>query len=317
MIFRRGRPEDLEGIVCLLKACFGTYRRWELDEGRYRAWVESDPGFGWEGVFVAEEDGEIVGHLNVLFRELSLSGNWMGVAGIANMAVHPSRRRQGVARGLLSHVLARVHAPLAALFAGFGEAAYALYRAQGFSAFAFTRYAVVTWEMLRKQGSGTSVRRASEDDSPLLQRLYERYACTWDGTVKRNEAFFRERVFRSCAFHTFFRSRFGAEVFLAEPERGYAVVWPREEDVPLGMVVVGEMVWEDEDAGIALLSAIAEQMGASGLRVFAPSLPSRIEAEWFTCPEVLMLKPLDPSWRRKSPDSLSQGRGYIFPADRW
>ncbi|HDI11202.1 MAG TPA: GNAT family N-acetyltransferase [Candidatus Acetothermia bacterium] len=312
MIFREGRTGDLEGIVRLLNLCFGTYRRWGLDEERYLAWVEHDPGFGWEGVLVAEERGEIVGHLNVLPRELSLSGCWVRIAGIANVAVHPGQRRRGVARGLMVHALDRVRAPLAGLFAGFGEAAYALYRSLGFLPLFFTRYAVVAREMVWGSRGGASVRRASEADSPVLQSLYEKQAHSWDGMARRDEGHFRERVFRSCATHTFFRASSRAEVLIEESGRGYAVIWPRTEEVPPGMGVVGEMVWEDEETCVSLLLATFERMDVSGLKVFAPSFPPRVGAEWFRTPEVLMLKPLDPSGELEL-----RAQRYVFPADRW
>lgn len=324
MRYQRGRPGDLKEIVRLLNVCFSTYRAWGLDGDRYIQWVEKDPGLGWENVYWAEEKGKLIGHLHVVRRWVRLSGAWVETGGIANLATHPDRRRKGVARGLLQlalEELARDGVPLAALFAGFGEAAHSLYRKCGFSEAYFTRYAVISTLEL-PHPSQVEVRVATENDVGVVKQIYEETAAAWNGVVHRDEEAIRTRLFRSWGRHTFLQEPERPEVLIAEPARGYAVVWP-EKGAPAGIQVVGEMAWRDEQAGLALLSAIATRTKATGLKVFAPTLPCS-EAVWFRTPEVYMVKSLCPAELSSEVGASVQallGRQtagfYIFHADRW
>ncbi len=316
MRLRLTHPTDLEGIVKLLNLSFGVYRREGLDPAHYRGWIEDDPGIGWGRTVVAEDNGEIIGHLNMVPAKINLKGEWTEAAGIANVGVHPQHRRRGIANALLDYALAHAQAPIAALFAGFGEAAHALYRLLEFKELHFMRYAIILRDDLYKPGiTDAAVRPADNRDTSTIFRIYAREALNWTGMVWRNEDFFAMKFFHAWSWHMFFYDHTQrANILLAEPDRGYAVLWPADEKTPLGMRTVGELFWSDQQACVALLRAVFAQTEARSLRVYTPVLPPAIPVRWFTTPETLMIKPLNT--RDLGPNGLAV-QTYVFPTDRW
>ena len=128
MNVRAATPEDAAGIAALEALCFGK-----------DAWtpplVVSELTGADRGSLVATEDGGLVGYAMTL-----ASGD---VVDLLRIAVHPERRRQGVARTLLQAVLAqasRTPAERVLLEVRVGnDAARAFYAAAGFAEIARRR----------------------------------------------------------------------------------------------------------------------------------------------------------------------------------
>ena len=96
------------------------------------------PGFKKENAFVAEDNGKIVGHVQVVERELYF-GNFVRAAGIANVCADPDYRNKGISTQLMTYVMEQVSKeyPLAALDTGYGTSAHRIYPRVGFSPFHF------------------------------------------------------------------------------------------------------------------------------------------------------------------------------------
>ncbi|WP_304329584.1 GNAT family N-acetyltransferase [Candidatus Culexarchaeum yellowstonense] len=86
--FRRYKSGDDEGIVELMKTCFRTFNSWKLS---VMDWIEyeGDDGFSKENVLVAEIDGEIVGHVQLMHRRIRIRKSIMECGGITNVSTRP------------------------------------------------------------------------------------------------------------------------------------------------------------------------------------------------------------------------------------
>jgi putative acetyltransferase len=87
-------PEDREAVARVVEAAFGRRDEAELVEA-----LRADPA--WELSLVAEEGGEVVGH--VLFTRAS-----EGFLALAPLAVQPERQGAGVGRALVEEGLRRL-----------------------------------------------------------------------------------------------------------------------------------------------------------------------------------------------------------------
>lgn len=79
---------------------------------------------------LVHRQGRIVGHMGLQFRAMRLGERLITVAGLADVAVDPALRGQGLASGLLQVAIAEAKASPAAFFLLFGTAR--LYPAAGF-----------------------------------------------------------------------------------------------------------------------------------------------------------------------------------------
>jgi ribosomal protein S18 acetylase RimI-like enzyme len=109
--------KDLDQVADLIELCFPIERdpdgqsyvnemRKTAREMRLLGWLNSLAEFGNQksAGFVWEEGGEIVGNLSLIpFHE-----NGRRIHLIANVAVHPSHRRSGIARALTMHALSHL-----------------------------------------------------------------------------------------------------------------------------------------------------------------------------------------------------------------
>lgn len=102
LTIRPERPTDYPAIEDILKACFGregqneAFNEWTL----VRA-IRRDPAYIPALSLVAQEDGEVVGH--VLFSRCHI-GDTPSLA-LAPLAVRPDRQRRGIAAALVQRGL--------------------------------------------------------------------------------------------------------------------------------------------------------------------------------------------------------------------
>lgn len=93
------RPEninDVDNIYSINKRAFGSELEAGLVDGLRR---EAETFIS----LVAEEDGEILGH--ILFTEVSISGSEINALGLGPMAVIPERQGEGIGKKLISEGL--------------------------------------------------------------------------------------------------------------------------------------------------------------------------------------------------------------------
>ena len=120
MLIREEREGDFAAIRLVLAAAFRDH---PYSDQREHFLVDALRGAGALTVaLVAEEDGEIVGH--IAFSPIQIDGRLQGWYGLGPVAVHPHRQRAGIGQALVRAGLVR----LANLRAGgcvlLGEPAY-------------------------------------------------------------------------------------------------------------------------------------------------------------------------------------------------
>ncbi len=92
---REGNEEDIEGVLSLRKMVFGKAEEDKLDPRFWRWQMRENPdGAGW--IYVAEEGGEIIGHLADLPKRFSVQGRITLGTLTHDMMVHPRYRRKGI-----------------------------------------------------------------------------------------------------------------------------------------------------------------------------------------------------------------------------
>ena len=100
---RAETPEDAPAVARVLEAAFG-----KPDEARMVEAIRASVGYVPELAFVADDDGELVGHAML---------SWVGLAGsdrrlleLAPLAVAPERQREGIGSALTRAALAAAEA---------------------------------------------------------------------------------------------------------------------------------------------------------------------------------------------------------------
>ena len=102
---------------------FGQWARAEARAYGNRLNIDPEvlrPHFDLDRSIAVFDRGEIVGGAHSHRQEISIPGGTAAVAGVANIAVQPTHRRQGIMTRMMQHQLEDVHQrgePLAALFA--------------------------------------------------------------------------------------------------------------------------------------------------------------------------------------------------------
>lgn len=114
-------PREAE-VAALLARCFDVDfgGRTFFKQRHHLRLLALDPGPG----------GMVLGHVAVTWRAVRLGGRLVDVAGLAEVATHPERRGEGVARVLVERALAEARESLASFVLLFGTAG--LYGALGF-----------------------------------------------------------------------------------------------------------------------------------------------------------------------------------------
>ena len=124
MIFREAAPVDAASIAALHREAFGGSIEADLVSRLTEAGLVVLS-------FVAEEAGDILGHVLFSTLEIEIDGHSVSAVSLAPMAVSPARQRQGIGSALLAGALDRLPAHVQAVIVlGHPE----FYRRFGFSA---------------------------------------------------------------------------------------------------------------------------------------------------------------------------------------
>jgi predicted acetyltransferase len=106
LAIRRGTADDWPGIVRLMKTVFHATQNGDAEDDR-RTTYEPDRSL------VADDDGEVVGHICVLTRDLAVPGGLLPAAHITMAGVKPTYRRRGLLTHLMLQVMAEAPEPIA------------------------------------------------------------------------------------------------------------------------------------------------------------------------------------------------------------
>lgn len=144
------------------------------------------------GVFADDELRSVCTHYDFT---ASLRGEWAPVAGLASVATAPEYRRQGHVGRLVDGSLRawRGDYPLAALW----PFEFEYYERFGWAiGCTVTEYTCDPETLAFARDAPGTLRRVDPDDWERLQEVHERYGLEHDLTVRRDERWWRQRVFR-------------------------------------------------------------------------------------------------------------------------
>jgi predicted N-acetyltransferase YhbS len=167
---------------------------WDLPDGWrgrefFRRYLERDPTFADENVWVAAEDGALLSCVQIFPRPLRVAGALVPAGGIGSVFTRAGARRRGLAEHLTARACDAMRArgmPIALLFG-----AEPLYGRQGFAS--WPAHAAL---LLRAPGAPAPAERTDLGVAPFdaardllaVRALHARYSELLAGTVARDEA---------------------------------------------------------------------------------------------------------------------------------
>jgi predicted acetyltransferase len=287
LIVRTYREGDEDEIARLLNECFDSFKSFALTGEKWLKISELDPGFRKDLAFVAEKDGKIVSHVQIIAREITVgSAARLQVAGIGNVSTSREYRRTGISTKLSMHALQVAKErgfPASALFTSPQIPAHRIYLRIGFTDVYSPVFLLRALKSPLKWGNDKAkptlsqrkvkIRESNESDDPSLLKIYEKNYDAYNGLAVRNlkewKSKFRNRFFYECPFYE--ESPESSNLVVADADAGevvgYAMSCFTQRD-KLGHVceVMSLPGWEKE-AGLLLaerlLSDLAEAKPAS------------------------------------------------------
>jgi len=229
-IFRRYKEGDEEGIVNVMNSSFGTFKEFGLTAEIWKEYAKIDEGFKLENALVAELDGKIVGHVQLVERDLRLGSNtFVKNGGIANVCTLPEARGKGISTNLMK-LAVRISKengyPLSTLFTGYGGVAHRVYRSVGYADTYFSCYFKGSVEEMKalqektKSVSGVKIRTFKEGDEEKFLELYNISSRTYSGTAKRSLNYWKKKLTERSSTHAFFYDKFDPEEVVVAEEDG-------------------------------------------------------------------------------------------------
>jgi len=215
---RTYREGDEDEIARLLRECFDSFNSFGLTGEKWLKLFELDPGFRRDLAFVAEKDGKIVSHIQIIEREITVgSAARLQVAGIGNVSTFQEHRREGYSTRVLTHALKVVKEkgfPASALFAGQLAPAHTMYQKLGFTDMylpvmlfrgAKAPLRCNNQVMSTPARQKVEIRESDERDDQSLLGIYEKNCSIHNGLVIRDKktwkSKFRDSFFYECPFY--------------------------------------------------------------------------------------------------------------------
>lgn len=186
MEIRQLKTDEFEASLSLSEYAF-LYK--VSGEDRVRAREKFKPEQTW-GLF----EGDVLGaELTLLPLQVYIQGKPVSMGGIAGVATWPENRRQGYVAKLLMHtlqtmnengqMLSFLHPFLIPFYRKFGWEVYCEYK----------KYSIPVAKFPRKTEIQGSVKRGAAGID-VLQKLYNLFAVRYNGTIKRSEEWWKDRV---------------------------------------------------------------------------------------------------------------------------
>ncbi|TYP75566.1 GNAT family N-acetyltransferase [Paenibacillus methanolicus] len=238
MPIRQLTSEEFESSMALAQYAFQIHptpeRREEMRE-------KFKPETVW-GVF---NGTDLEAQLRIIPFELYLYGRQLRMGGIAAVSTWPEQRRKGHVNELLLHAL-KVMREAGQTISCLAPFAFPFYRKYGWELYVdYKKYTVATALLPRRVATAGQVER-TEGDIAELNKVYERYAARYNGTLVRTEAWWQDSVFR--------RKKKLAAVYKNEAGQaaGYILY-----EIAERAFNINEMVYLDETARQALWTFVA------------------------------------------------------------
>jgi len=271
-LIRTLRASEREALLDLLEG-------WELPDGWsgrafFRRYLEQDPAYVDENVWVAEEAGRLVSCAQIFPRRLrldpALGDVTVPVGGIGSVYTHPESRGSGVASELLRAALRAMRErgmPLSLLFAS----RLAFYGRLGWESWPASRLVLRRGAAVSPAGSPAAYEVAPFDgvrDAAAVASLHAAYSGARPGTLPRDTE----------AWQTSFRLAGNPreEIHVAR-RAGEALAYARS--LPLyGLLQLGEVGRRDDEDGAGALAALVAHVltprAAPGEPFDVPGKPS-------------------------------------------
>ena len=243
IVIRFYRKGDEEGIVNAINSSFGSFRDFGLNKDIWLNYSLIDEGFKEENAVVAEVDGKIVGHIQIIDRDLSIGDNFfVKNGGIANVCTMPEYRGRGIASRMMEKALEKMIDEkylISSLFTGYFGNAHRIYRryryGDTFFSYQFSAKREEIEKILKNMRDFPSIKvenyvEGCEED---LIKVYERWGKGYSGIVRRSRKYWIKKFFERASFHTFFYLPFDSrEIYIAyDGEKvvgyGYILTGPR------------------------------------------------------------------------------------------
>ncbi|MGE5623641.1 MAG: GNAT family N-acetyltransferase [Methanocella sp.] len=254
--------QDKERVAQFVATLFHGRFYWQA-YADFRQLLDGDPAFRPEFCRFVEEKGEILAHVLMVRREMTVAGVPLVLGGLGYVGTHPKARRRGLARRLIEQYLEYMAAHGYDLAGLFGIPDY--YQRFGFAA-AFPVYwtEVAARRLGEVRGRGPSPRAVSHiprRDLPGLASVFASFEAGRTGAIARSPEYWAWSVKR-------WRRTLIARGSAGDI-RGYAVVGEAQD----GALPVLEIAAEDEYTTLALLAAsgkAAEQQSLPAVRLLVP-----------------------------------------------
>jgi predicted acetyltransferase len=302
--FRRYKSGDEEGIVELMKTCFRTFNSWKLSVMDWIGYEGDDDGFSRENALVAEIDGEIVGHVQLMHRKIRIGKSIIDCGGIANVSTHPKHRMKGIATKLMQMALDICREkgwPISSLFTGYGSDGYRVYRKVGYANTTFIHEYVGTCEnvdnalkTLRKYDRN-GISEMGEEDLHAVMKIHDEYGRKISGYCQRSENYWRKKIMEKTYYQSFFYEGKEAGIRIVSEDdevNGYALSFNTlkasrsQWTDKLGMVM--ELGAIESGKLCNLLNGILNKMRDEGIKIFRLRIPKHEElSEALKCFEIM------------------------------
>ena len=239
----------------------------------FRRYVEDDPTFSDENVWVAVDAGRLVSCVQIFPRPLQLRGEVVPTGGIGSVFTLPDHRRNGIAEALLNRAveaMSRAGFEISLLFA----ARIPWYTRLGWRSWAVTRTLLARRESAPPPAGAEALRFDAARDLAAVKVIHRHYSGALDGTVARDESLWTASLANAGNPEEDFRvARDGGEVL------AYARVAVLE-----GFPIVTEYGYGDGAvAALAdLLAAMVDEHAAASNLHLDPELERALERRGFS-----------------------------------
>lgn len=179
---------DFNQIFALSQFAF----QYELSEVKFEKKKEEAQRhiiWGW-----MKDNEQIAAKLHLIRLSCYINGEPFEMGGISSVATWPEYRRQGAVKQLLHHALKymRENGQTISFLHPFS---FAFYRKYGWEHFVSEKAYDIPIKNLKRTWEGKGyVRRASDGDTELLHTVYTEYAKNYNGTLVRDEKWWKQRV---------------------------------------------------------------------------------------------------------------------------
>ena len=190
------RLPSLSSLLELNRLTFSDYVGVIDPQESFLSWYLARPGLDHDLSWAAWHEGQPVSSLFVTCCTLALAGEPRRVGIVDTVMTHPSHRRRGLARALLTAAIAASRAAgldALQLYTSPGSAGYHLYRSLGFQDWAQLHY----WERPAESGPGPRlagwVSVGTEEEHRAVRDALQAAAAQYDGLPQHDDRSWRWR----------------------------------------------------------------------------------------------------------------------------